>query len=393
MRILTIVVVVLVASSATVFAQFDECWCREPLIWDGGGRDFSCITLRGGLGFAGSMTGDVWVLDLRNPEQPREIGSWQADPPGAVDQLVVDGARLWVLNGYVGVSLVDIGDPTAPATVGHLVLDEGQALGLAAADGLAAISSFDRVQLVVPVTGGGVEIAATVAEGLIVAEDAVAITGDRLVIGAWQGAYDDGRLLVYDVSDPHLPVLVTDLSVHDTFVADSWATEIVGAEASGDQVVLMLAGPIPYGTVTACSVVDPSQPIAPAPAASWLCPGGGGMTVRGDVVASVMGDPRIGGPNQLTLGNLEQPTRVARASQTDSWGEAGMMATDGRHVWISEGGVLELHDFSCCDLLEVVSDDFESTDTTVWSDVAGASGPTGLVHVAPGGATRVTAGP
>lgn len=173
----------------------------------------------------------VDVLDLGDPARPVLAG--RSDPlPDLVQSLALDGNRAIVLDGTNRLTVLDLGNPRSPRTLGSLPLDGDDALGLAARDGIAYVGAASGLWVVA--LGDGT--APRVLRWLPAAPEDVK-NGD-IRSGSGRGGapvllsqhlvtfttFDDGRraLSLLDVSDPTAPRFV---EIHA--LPESLATRVV----------------------------------------------------------------------------------------------------------------------------------------------------------------------
>ncbi|HEX2153621.1 MAG TPA: hypothetical protein VHL52_06560 [Acidimicrobiia bacterium] len=131
------------------FAIYDLEDPRDPRqvgFFDTGGRGVHRIVYEGGdrayvSATPAGYTGRIWmIVDISNPSDPREVGRWwwpgmwtgggeQPDWPEGEERMVhhgmVHGDRAYLGLWDSGMVILDISDPTKPATVSRLDWDEG----------------------------------------------------------------------------------------------------------------------------------------------------------------------------------------------------------------------------------------------------------------------------
>jgi hypothetical protein len=101
------------------------------------------VYLIGPAGAAGQLT----VLDLSNPTQPREIGGLALD--NRANSITVTGNRAYI-GGEQGLTLVDISDPTAPMLLG--LLPTGELWDVAVAGEVAYLAAATEGVLVADIS-------------------------------------------------------------------------------------------------------------------------------------------------------------------------------------------------------------------------------------------------
>jgi photosystem II stability/assembly factor-like uncharacterized protein len=172
---------------------------RAEVRWAGG------YALRDGFAYVPAWQEGLYVLDVRDPDNPVEVAHY-ADL-GILEQIVLVGDRAYVVASYYGLVILDITEPGAPRILGELPLDgmdggvavrgeyalvtldyEGQALAAIDVRDPEALREVGRVSL----DGHGRR---------------VAVHGDYAYVAVlnWTSGLVRGGLQVVDVSDPEQP--------------------------------------------------------------------------------------------------------------------------------------------------------------------------------------------
>ena len=105
------------------------------------------VVVRNETAFVTTGTAGVAVLDVSNPQRIRRIATIpalevkRADGSiahGSAHALVLRGSLLVVAEGS-GMSIHDVADPHAPAPLGHVIFDNGSAVGVDVAENIAVV--------------------------------------------------------------------------------------------------------------------------------------------------------------------------------------------------------------------------------------------------------------
>lgn len=203
------------------------------------------VTLANGLayvsGYFDNTTGELLVVDARNPGTAAVVGDLRIPAAGAVRDAVVAG-DVAVLAMAGGLMTVDVSDPAAPNVLAS-VATECAVSGLVrrgdlvyAANGSCGLAVFDVSNPLLPLLKSRLELAGSTA--------AVELAGNRAYVGCGDS------LCVVDVTDPeHLqvvsttsmpsPVMGLALTANRVYVACSSAGVQIRGLANPDQPVLL----------------------------------------------------------------------------------------------------------------------------------------------------------
>lgn len=193
------------------------------------------VALSGDLALVAGGEGGLFVFDVRTREATLLAS---IDTPGFAENVVVSGSRAYVADGFFGVAVIDLADPSRPVLENSLETPgyayslerEGELIFLADA------TTFRIIDISVP--------GAPVLRGRVLARGAaldVASSNGRAFFADSQG------VRIFDVSDPDAPQLLGSFDSED---------QQQTALASGD--TLFLAG-----LATGLKVIDVSSPAAP----------------------------------------------------------------------------------------------------------------------------------
>jgi hypothetical protein len=193
------------------------------------------------------------VIDASDFSHLTVIGSWAtADPSGRPNDLAVDGDRVWIADRTLGLHLVDLSTPTAPASLDLQPEREDQAWCVGCAGGLMALGLISEGVRLCRAESDQIEVLATctkphpapseylaTADGLVVTADesrtvmlfSPQTAGDPLgqigfehpyfaridgfdadgnlaLLAARLDGYPHTRMYVFDISEPADPVIV-----------------------------------------------------------------------------------------------------------------------------------------------------------------------------------------
>jgi hypothetical protein len=157
----------------------------------------NAVYLDGSTLYATSADGGLRILDVSDPQAPREVGAYDALP--RANDVFVSGSRAYVTSSTSGLWVIDVGDPSNPTVLGRSdsygnysrVYVSGQHAYVAADDdGLRVIdvsdpSALREVAVRAPLIGAGV--------------NDVQIVASRAYVAVGAG------LRILDVSDPAVP--------------------------------------------------------------------------------------------------------------------------------------------------------------------------------------------
>jgi hypothetical protein len=260
-----------------------------------------------------TLSSELRVYDVSDPLNRTEIGTWQAASDDLYfNDLEIAGQHAYVADGYTGLIIFDVSDPTTPTFAGwyylagwanHVEVDNGLAYVADLAGGLWVLDVSDTQ------SPQFVGFAATVGDSLSVeVADGLAYLTTRLSYGG------PGTLSIFDVSNPASPYEVgrldggkraTDLEVTDGLAylgvdevrvvdvsvpaspvqvgdlgspQDAWDVEIAGDRA---YVVDWLES---RHTDDVIRVIDITDPLAPVELGTLPYPNAGDIAVSGNTV-------------------------------------------------------------------------------------------------------------
>ncbi len=297
------------------------------------------------------------VVDVSNPAQPREVGSY--DTPGWAEGVAVSGAYAYVADGGASLRVVDVSNPAQPREVGFYKTP-GNAVGVAVSGAYAYVADYREGLRVVDVSNpaqprevgfydtpgyaygvavsGAYAYVADYREGLRVVDvsnpaqprevgfyDTPGYAYGVAVSGAYAYVADGpSGLRVIDVSNPAAPRQV---GVYDT---PGWAE---GVAVSGSYAYVADGG-------AGLRVVDVSNPAQPRGVGFYDTPGyAQGVAVSGAYV--YVADGYYGGLRVVDVSNPAQPREVGFY---DTLGEARGVAVSGSYIYVAdrEGGLVIL---------------------------------------------------
>jgi hypothetical protein len=226
----------------------------------------------------GPGIGRLIVVDISDPQNPREVtsaraGSWGSESLAVQDHyLYLAGYDLSEYKPDGGLQVLDIADPAHPVALGRYeaiapsVLDvsvEGERAYVAAGDGLAVL---DISNPTTP-TGTGTYHA----DALTGTDQDLAVVGSTVYIAAGEAG-----LLVVNASDPENPRVVGN---HDT-AGHTWAIALVERDLQGHTYAYLA------DEYNGLRVIDVSSPLAPVEVGAYDVPGQyeffHGVAIEGD---------------------------------------------------------------------------------------------------------------
>lgn len=192
---------VVVACGAEGLAVYDRADPAVPVLvgtLDNGGL-FRRLVIQGDLVYAVDSSGFLWIVSIADPAHPQPVGN--VGVPSPAYGVALDGSYAYVANNR-GLHIVDVSTPAAPVIRGSVNIDSQLAV---AKSGNHAFTANDRGDLSIIDVGDPSapelvtrDASSFGAPGCVALEDGVAFVG--------QGFYPDGRVRVVDVSQPSLPV-------------------------------------------------------------------------------------------------------------------------------------------------------------------------------------------
>ncbi len=168
------------------------------------------ITLAGDLAAVSLGSSGVELIDVSDPSAPASLGRW--DTSGSAMAAEIVGDFLYVADDRRGLQIADVSDPTLPTRVGGFDT-RGRALDVRIVDGLAFVADDNRGVRVMDVSDPGAprEIGDVSTPGRA---SGLALEGDLLLVA------DRSRgLQAIDVSDPTSPRLLGDYIGEDRAAA------------------------------------------------------------------------------------------------------------------------------------------------------------------------------
>lgn len=257
---------------------------------------------------------ELTVLDLTDPGAPAKRGTLTLSDQ--IWDLVVDGERAYVANGFVGFVVVDLADPDAPVVRGtYEVVSQGQTVSVSMAGQLAlttnnqtGLNVFDVSNPAVPrllgswLTGGySRDVAGTAGFGLVADQP-------------------DG-LHVIDISDPDNPL---EASIH--FAKDE-TTQLVAAAGATAYIV--------DGGSATIEIVDLGNPTTPVLAGTYQAPGRvANLAAQGAALYLALGR---GG---LAIVDVSDPSAPRISASYDTPGDARVVAIVDDLVLVADGNAL-----------------------------------------------------
>lgn len=217
--------------------------------------------------YAYVVDGQLRVIDVRDPVNPIEVGSY--DTPGIATDVVVSGGYAYVTDDYAGLWILDVSDP-AILTAAGFYNTPGIASGVDLAGTYAYVADGTSGLRVIDVSDPAkpIEVGFTYVISNEYMRD-VAVAGDYAYVAA--GMY----LRVIDVSDPANPALVG-----STYVSYPWEVAVAGSYAyvaawgSGLRIMNVLNPTNPF-EVGACETPGSAQGVALMGAYAYVVDGGG----------------------------------------------------------------------------------------------------------------------
>jgi heat shock protein HslJ len=316
---------------------------REVSVADGPTADGS-IHPQGAYAYLLAGANSMRILDVSNPSQPVEIGSYiHSDAGLPAQKIAIIGDYAYLYDPYSGpeVWVIDISDPSAPSQAGFLNL-QGQIRAVAsrsasdttapAAEALAYVLDAERNLRVIDLSNLGAPVELGFYD-LPEQFGRVSVANDMLYVGTEQG------LLMLDVSDPSTPTQVGFYQAlglqGDAFVADGYAY-------------------LPRGQFV-LRILDLTNPAAPTEAGLFLDlqPGSIQQVKAADgrvyLLIQWSGDAEPGTLWGIQVVDVSSPTDPAGAGlyQPEDPGVNRIeMAANGRVYFIDQQGVLRIVDLS-----------------------------------------------
>lgn len=323
------------------------------------GRRFMGVAVDGRRLAAPAIGDGIWLLEWRHGVGPVEVGMWPRD--GSTVPFAASDGLLWVFNGDRFV-VVDALDPADPVVLEELI---------APPTGVALVAASGRVAAVASIGESVIR--------LVDARDPAAVT--------WSGALDPGgaggsvwrlsmdgtslvvsydhEVVVADVSDPWTPVVTATFMPGELDpVASDY--DVWDVAADGGRAWVVMGRHVGYWSDLAGALVDVSDPTAAAPAGGFP-PTGATVAVAGPVYASASPSYPPADWLDVALADLRRPSVVVHGFGGSAFLDAA--ATDGRRVFASTGNrsTLDVLDFSCTELFDLLTDGFESGDAGAWT--------------------------
>jgi hypothetical protein len=197
------------------------------------------IAVADGLAYVASRDTGLFVVELSNPDFPKQIGSF--DTPGYYSQdVTVVRERAYMADGAAGLWILDISDPTDPFTLGA-VDTPGFARAVEISGGHAYMADSDGGMRVVDISDGTnpIEIGSL---------ESSAYTVDVSIVGNYAYLAESfNGLRVVDISNPAAPV------------------EVGSIDTSGSAYVVVVVNELAYvaDSSTGLLVIDVSNPTSP----------------------------------------------------------------------------------------------------------------------------------
>lgn len=212
------------------------------------------IDVSGDLGFLtylqwGSEIG-VRIFDISDPDDPVDIGDFQAPGGRWASYLAAAGDLVYVSFSYTLFGVLDVSDPTAPVLVGEVAIDHPWRIVL---DGDIAYVMTDADPVIVAI---GDPTAPTIIGTIPTADDGE----DLRLVGNLGHVVTHSGLEIFDLTDPRDPVPLGSVSVPGTGIGIAVAEGVtyVSTRDAGIQVI---------------DVRDPAAPVihavAEVPGLSW----------------------------------------------------------------------------------------------------------------------------
>lgn len=246
------------------------------------------------------------VLDLSDNARPSPTGLYQA--PAWVRDVAVSGEYAYVTAGHYnkGFNVVNVADPTAPYEMGSWC-NPGNGSGLAASGDYAYIADGDS----------GLQVVDTTDPNAPVGISSVAMPNRALnvtVAGDYAYVADTEGLRIVDVSSPSAPSRVSGYEMPDG---------LQDVEVSGDYA---------YAVGDALWVMNISNPLVPTEVSTLTLPSAGRDAVLSGSRLYVA-DSSTG----LRVINVSDPLRPAEAASYDTPGQASSVMVDGGHIYVGDG--------------------------------------------------------
>jgi len=194
----------------------------------------------------------LYVVSLARPELPEEVGAW--DSPGEGFGVTVSGTLAFVADGWSGLRIVDVADPSALNEVGNYTQQYFRATKTVVDGQYAYVVHWLKFVHIVDVSDPTNPVFVSEMGFPVGANDIELAGGYAYLVGGW--AY----LQVYDVSNPQIPI---------------WRTYYVVVDGGAEGLGIAVDGR--YAYVAACEsgvhVVDVSDPDNPRTVKVYDTPG------------------------------------------------------------------------------------------------------------------------
>ncbi len=221
--------------------------CEPEALASIGGRPNN-VAMVGTTAFVANGFGGLVVYDVVDPSSPEVIGV-ELTTDRALDVVVEDGFA-FLADRYFGLRVVDVSDPFRPVAVGELNLLPGSMWNIDTHDGIVYVANTDQGLQIVDVSD-------PLSPSLLATIEAEDVVDVRVRDGRAVFITFRGRMILADISDPSNPVLLSD----EVLWKNSDALEVVGDLAF---VAARDAG---------LSIVDISDSASPVIIGSFATPG------------------------------------------------------------------------------------------------------------------------
>ena len=251
------------------------------------GSVYEDVVIEGNYAYFATKWG-IEVFEL-GEEKPRKVG--ETPTPGDALGVDVEGGYAFIADGYKGLAIIDVSDPTSPRLLTSLELP-GRAEEVAVSNGFAYVGVCEEEEegqwlvikaelIVVKVTDPmRPERVGSLSMGDI---RGIAVSGNLAFISSG----DD--LLIVDISDPRSPAVISRLKTP----APPW-----GIEVAGDGLILIACS---EAGLISVDVSDPTSPrmLSKTRASPFVCD----VAVEGDIAFT-------GGSGFITAVDVSDPRRL-----------------------------------------------------------------------------------